>query len=192
MHNLFPDIFSELIPPTGARLSRNSAIRNHSILSIKTTTCCLPMVRVCCCLSMTREYPLGGGITYTYNYGGGLSMAWMGMTDKQFRSGYMTILETPFDAALRTKRQADGLITFAPVWLSSLEEFGYDRKVTYHFFNEGGYVAQCKKYREYIWPKNQVKTLKENLKRFPTIDNMVGAPHIYVWDTGRDLTLPKN
>lgn len=138
-----------------------------------------------------QEYPLGGGITYTYNYGGGLSMAWMGMTDKQFRSGYMTILETPFDAALRTKRQADGLITFAPVWLSSLEEFGYDRKVTYHFFNEGGYVAQCKKYREYIWPKNQVKTLKENLKRFPTIDNMVGAPHIYVWDTGRDLDFAK-
>lgn len=131
-------------------------------------------------------YPLGNGRTYFC--GGGLSMAWMGMTDKQFNSGYMAILETPFDAALRTTRQENGLVTFAPVWLSSFDTFGYDRKITYHFFHEGGYIAQCKKYRDYIWKKNRVTTLKEKRKKLPAIDKMIGAPHIYVWDTGREVS----
>lgn len=135
------------------------------------------------------EYPLGNGITYSC--GGGLSMAWMGVTDKQFNSGYMAILETPFDAALCTSRQDDGLVTFAPIWLPSLETFGYDRKITYYFFDKGGYVAQCKKYRDYIWKKNQVTTLKEKLKKSPAIGKMIGAPHIYVWDTAREVSFAR-
>ncbi len=131
------------------------------------------------------EYPLGNG--RAFYCGGGLSMAWMGITDKQFQSGYMVILDTPFDAALRTTRQSDGLISFMPVWLSSLETFGYDRKMIYHFFDEGGYVAQCKTYRNYIWEKNRVTTLKDKEERFPAVAKMIGAPHIYVWDTGREV-----
>lgn len=136
------------------------------------------------------DYPLGGG--GTYYCGGGLSMAWMGVTDKQFQSGYMAILETPFDAGLHTIRQADGLISFTPAWQSSLEAFGYDRKITYHFFDKGGYVAQCKTYRDYIWPKNNVRTLKERAARMPAIDKMMGAPHIYVWDTGREVAFARD
>ena len=44
-----------------------------------------------------QNYPLGNGITYFC--GGGLSMAWMGIVDSQFETGYMAILETPYDAA---------------------------------------------------------------------------------------------
>jgi len=36
-----------------------------------------------------KEYPLGNGITYYC--GGGLSMAWMGVTDKNFATGYMAV-----------------------------------------------------------------------------------------------------
>lgn len=136
------------------------------------------------------RYPLGNGITYFC--GGGLSMAWMGIVDKQFRSGYMAILETPYDAALRTIRQEDGLVTFKPVWLSSMETFSYNRRITYHFFDQGGYVAQCKKYRDYIWKKNGVVTLKEKQRRFPAIEKMVGAPHVYVWETGRDISMARD
>lgn len=89
-----------------------------------------------------KKYPLGNGITYSC--GGGLAMAWMGVVDNNFQSGYMAILDTPFDACLRTFRN-NGLVTFSPVWLPSLGQFSYDRKVTYHFFDKGGYVAQCKK-----------------------------------------------
>jgi hypothetical protein len=134
------------------------------------------------------EYPLGNG--QTYFCGGGLSMAWMGVVDSEFQTGYMAILETPYDAALRINRK-NGLITFSPVWLSSFGEFGYSRKVTYHFFDKGGYVAQAKTYRDYIWKKNNVISLSEKVKRFPSMDKMMGAVHIYVWDKARDVEFAK-
>ncbi|NEW80740.1 MAG: hypothetical protein GZ094_00015 [Mariniphaga sp.] len=135
-----------------------------------------------------QNYPLGNGVTYFC--GGGLSMAWMGVVDTKFETGYMAILETPYDAALRTKRE-NALVTFSPIWLSSMEKFGYKRKVTYYFFDKGGYVAQCKKYREYIWGKNQVISLKEKQKRFPELDKMIGGVHIYVWDKARKVEFAK-
>lgn len=131
-----------------------------------------------------NEYPLGNGITY--NCGGGLSMAWMGVVDNKLETGYMAILETPFDAALRTKREA-GLVTFSTVWLPSMGQFGYSRTVRFHFFDKGGYVAQCKLYRDYIWNKNKVITLREKQNRFPAIAKMIGSPHIYVWDNAREV-----
>jgi len=131
-----------------------------------------------------QNYPLGNGVTYFC--GGGLSMAWMGVTDTKFETGYMAILETPYDAALRTKRE-NNLITFSPVWLPSMGKFGYSRKVTYHFFDKGGYVAQAKTYRNYIWKKYQVVTLKEKQKRFPAMEKMLGGVHIYVWDKAREV-----
>jgi len=135
-----------------------------------------------------QDYPLGNGISYFC--GGGLSMAWMGVVDSQFETGYMAILETPYDAALRTKRE-NGLITFSPVWLPSMVEFGYARKVTYHFLDKGGYVAQAKKYRDYIWKKNEVISLKEKQKRFPAMEKMLGGVHIYVWDKAREIEFAK-
>jgi len=135
-----------------------------------------------------QDYPLGSGISYFC--GGGVSMAWMGVVDTKFETGYMAILETPYDAALRAKRE-NGQITFFPVWLSSMEKFGYERQVTYRFFDKGGYVAQAKTYRDYIWKKNQVITLKEKQKRFPAIEKMMGTVHIYVWDKARDVEFAK-
>jgi hypothetical protein len=134
------------------------------------------------------EYPLGNGIAYFC--GGGLSMAWMGVVDTKFETGYMAIIETAYDAALRTKRE-DGLITFSPVWLASMEKFGYSRKVTYHFFNTGGYVSQAKTYRDFIWKKNNIISLKEKQKRFPALDKMIGGVHIYVWDKARQVDFAK-
>lgn len=134
------------------------------------------------------EYPLGNG--RTFYCGGGTSMVWMGITDDDFESGYMAILETPYDAALRTKKE-NGLVTFSPVWLSSKEKFGYSRKVTYHFFDKGGYVAQCKTYRDYIWKKNEIITLKQNEQKTPAIAKIIGAPHIYVWDNAREISFAK-
>ncbi len=135
------------------------------------------------------EYPLAES-ERPYYCGGGLAMAWMGVTDFQFQTGYMAILETPYDADLRTFRE-NGQVMFKPLWLSSLEKFGYERKVTYSFFEKGGYVAQCKKYREYIWKKNNVITLKENQKKTPVLDKMIGAVNIYVWDDAREVSFAK-
>jgi hypothetical protein len=78
-----------------------------------------------------------------------------------------------------------------PVWLASKEQFAYTRKVTYIFFDKGGYVAQCKRYRSYIWPRNGIHTLKENAATIPSIAKMVGGVHIYVWDNARNAAFSK-
>lgn len=134
------------------------------------------------------KYPVGA--SQPYFCGGGLAMAWMGMVDHQFNSGYMAILKTPYDATMRTKRE-NGLIVFEPLWMPSMQKFGYERRVTYHFFDKGGYVAQAKTYRDYIWKKNNVTSLKEKQKRFPAMEKMIGGVHIYVWDKARDVELAK-
>lgn len=131
-----------------------------------------------------NEYPMSNGATY-YT-GGGLAMAWMGVVDPKMESGYMAILETPYDAGLRTRRE-NGLVTFSPLWLPSMQKFGYSRKVSYHFFDKGGYVAQAKTYRNYIWEKNKIVSLKEKQKRFPALGKMLGGVHIYVWDKARNI-----
>lgn len=137
-----------------------------------------------------RDYDFGSGITYFC--GGGLSMSWMGMLSADRESGYMAIVDTPFDARLEPFRQpGDSLVSFRPVWLSTMGRFGYERRLTWHFFDKGGYVAQCKKYRACIWSKHDVRTLREKRQRFPALDKMIGAPHVYVWDTGRDVAVAR-
>lgn len=115
---------------------------------------------------------------------GGPAMAWLGMTDFNLQSGYMCIYETPYDADIRMEK-TDGLINFSVVWLSSLGEFSYDRKVRFVFFDHGGYVAQCKRYRTYAWEQNHVTSLRSRLAHFPSMSKMLGAVHIYVWDDAR-------
>ncbi len=129
-------------------------------------------------------YPLG--TERIYFCGGGLVMPWLGVVDAALEGGYMAILETPHDATLEPRRE-DGLVTFAPVWVSSMGTFSYERSVRYVFFARGGYVAQCKRYRAYAWPKNGVRTLRENEARFPAIARILGAAHIYVWDGAREV-----
>jgi hypothetical protein len=154
--------------------------KNHFILMTDGEGLLLP--------ASDTEYPMSKGITY-YT-GGGLAMAWMGVVDNNLESGYMAILETPYDAGLRTRRE-NGLVTFSPVWMPSMGKFGYSRKVAYHFFDKGGYVAQAKTYRKYIWEKNQVASLKEKQKRFPAMEKMLGGVHIYVWDKARNIDFAK-
>ncbi|GHT67893.1 hypothetical protein AGMMS50239_31900 [Bacteroidia bacterium] len=131
------------------------------------------------------EYPLGRD-TKPYCVVRGQLMSWYGVVDIACKTGYMIILETPDDALFNTYRE-NGMAGFEPYWLPQMGKFGYERKAVYHFFDEGGYVAQCKKYKDYIYPKNEVLTLRENQQRIPSIDKMVGGVHIYVWDNAREV-----
>lgn len=119
---------------------------------------------------------------------GGPGMAWLGMVDGALESGFMTIYETPYDAEVLLEKK-DGLICFSTVWLSSLGKFSYNRRIRTVFFESGGYVAQCKRYRRYAWEKNRVTSLKSKLDRFPSMEKMLGAVHVYVWDDGRKKEL---
>jgi hypothetical protein len=135
--------------------------------------------------------PVNEGISYPVDdeslkpmsyhlYGGhGLCMPWYGMTDG--KQGVMNLVETPNDAMVDLPRQ-DGLLTLAPQWQSEKGQFGYPRRVRYAFFDDGGYVAMCKRYRQYAKETGLFKTLAEKGKKNRYVDQLIGAANVWCFD----------
>ncbi len=135
--------------------------------------------------------PMNEGISYPVEdqtigpmrliaYGGhGICMAFWGATDGQ--RGYMAIIETPDDASIDIRR-LDGKLCVAPLWEPQKGQFGYARKLRYIFFDKGGHVAMCKRYREYAKQIGKLKTLKEKRCENPNVDSLIGAPNVWCWD----------
>jgi len=100
--------------------------------------------------------PMNEGISYPVEdetvplqrlvaYGGhGICMAFWGVTDGQ--AGQMAIIETPDDAAIKTRRLNQRLMV-APEWDAQKQAFGCARRLRYVFFAQGGHVAMAKRYR---------------------------------------------
>lgn len=131
-------------------------------------------------------------------YGGhGLCMAWYGICGERpgagrpqataatasssGGAGMMTLVETPDDAAVRVRRH-DGLLQPAPQWDPQKGRFGPARKLRYVFFDDGGYVAMAKRYREYAKQVGLLKTLAEKRKENANVDRLVGAVNVWCWD----------
>ncbi|MEK7685140.1 MAG: glycoside hydrolase [Verrucomicrobiota bacterium] len=113
-------------------------------------------------------------------YGGhGICMAFWGATDGE--KGYAAIIETPDDASIRIDRLAGNLL-IAPEWDPQKRRFGYERRLRYVFFDRGGHVAICKRYRAYAQEKGLVKTLQEKRKANPTVDLLIGAVNVWCWE----------
>ena len=102
--------------------------------------------------------PMNEGISYPADepekiperliaYGGhGICMAFFGVQDDATGAGWMAILETPDDASMVARRDADTqLWTLGPSWHDQKRQFGYARRVRYVFLDKGGYVAMCKR-----------------------------------------------
>jgi Glycosyl hydrolases related to GH101 family, GH129 len=135
--------------------------------------------------------PMNEGISYPVEdktikpmrliaYGGhGICMAFWGATDGQ--RAYMAIIETPDDAAIAIKR-LDGKLCVAPEWDSQKGRFGYTRKLRYVFFDKGGYVAICKRYRTYAQETGLFKTLEQKRRENPNVDLLIGAVNIWCWE----------
>jgi hypothetical protein len=140
---------------------------------------------------MSLILPVNEGIAYPaadatlqpmhyYLYGGhGLCMPWYGLTDG--RRGMMVIVETPDAAAVRIPR-LDGLLHLAPQWVPQKGRFGPTRRVRYAFFNDGGYVAMAKRYRQYAQDTGLLRTLADKRAANPDLDLLVGAVNIWCWD----------
>ena len=63
-------------------------------------------------------------------------MAFFGVQDDATGAGWMAILETPDDAAMVAKRDAETkLWTLGPSWDDQKGKFGYTRRVRYVFFD---------------------------------------------------------
>lgn len=133
---------------------------------------------------------LGPRSTYALYSMGGLIMPWAGATDAQLGAGCTLTIDTPYDASLRVAAR-DGRPTLEPVWQAELGRFGYARKLRWHFFESGGYVAQAKHYRTHVRATEEFSTLRERTSARPQIDRLVGAVHIYTWDDGRTLDLAR-
>jgi hypothetical protein len=135
--------------------------------------------------------PMNEGISYPVDdqtvetrtliaYGGhGICMPFWGATDGQ--RGYMAVLETPDDAAIQIGR-IEGKLCVAPVWEGQKGNFGYARKLRYVFFDQGGHVAMCKRYRAYAKETGLLKTLEEKRREDPNVDLLLGAVNVWFWE----------
>jgi hypothetical protein len=138
--------------------------------------------------------PVNEGISYPveddslpsmryHMYGGhGLCMGFWGATDLQ--GGLMAIVETPDDAAVRVDRWDGnrGRLGLAPSWLPQKTEFGDERRIRFVMLEDGGYVAMCKRYREYAKSIDRFKTLAEKRAANPYVDRLIGAVNVWCWD----------
>jgi hypothetical protein len=135
--------------------------------------------------------PMNEGISYPVDdatvetrtliaYGGhGICMPFWGATDGQ--RGHMAILETPDDAAIQIGR-TDGKLCIAPQWDAQKGQFGYTRKLRYIFFDKGGHVAMCKRYRSYAQQIGLLKTLTDKRAANPNVDLLIGAVNVWYWE----------
>ena len=113
-------------------------------------------------------------------YGGhGICMSFWGATDGE--RGYMAIIETADDASIRIDR-TEGNLWVAPEWDPQKGRFGYPRVLRYAFFDRGGHVAICKRYRQHAQETGRLKTLEEKRAENPNVDRLVGAVNVWCWD----------
>ncbi|OHB78316.1 MAG: hypothetical protein A2Z25_22950 [Planctomycetes bacterium RBG_16_55_9] len=135
--------------------------------------------------------PMNEGISYPVEdesikpswlvaYGGhGICMPFWGVTNGQ--EGHAAILETPDDATIRIDR-VENKLCIAPRWDSQKGAFGYPRKLRYVFFDKGGYVAICKRYRSYAKEAGLLKTLAQKRDKNPNVDLLIGAVNAWSWE----------
>jgi len=135
--------------------------------------------------------PMNEGISYPVDdatvetrkliaYGGhGICMPFWGATDGQ--KGYMAIIETPDDASISITRN-DGKLCISPEWDPQMGKFGPARKLRYIFFEKGGHVAMCKRYRAYAKEVGLLKTLDEKRQENPNVDLLIGAVNVWYWE----------
>jgi hypothetical protein len=117
-------------------------------------------------------------------YGGhGICMSFFGVTDDKV--GAMTLLETADDAQLQIRRDAQELLAAQPVWVGERQQFGYARKLRFVFFDQGGYVAMCKRYRAFAAAQGRLKTFTQKRAENPNIDLLAGAVNIWFMDGGQ-------
>ncbi|HWQ92398.1 MAG TPA: glycoside hydrolase, partial [Clostridia bacterium] len=135
--------------------------------------------------------PMNEGISYPVEdqsielfrligYGGhGICMPFWGVTDGT--AGHLAIIETPDDAAIRMHR-VEGRLVIAPEWDAQKGQFGYERRLRYVFFDQGGHVAIAKRYRAHARERGLLVTLREKRRANENVDLLIGAVNVWCWD----------
>ena len=125
----------------------------------------------------TRPFPR------SYFAGDRLDMPWVGLCDLESGRGYMLLLETSDDAEIRMPAVTgpDGQERLAPqvTWRPQKGAFGYWRRMLFHFESRGGYVAFCKRYRQYARERGLLVTLSQKVRANPNLARLFGAPDVW-------------
>jgi hypothetical protein len=109
-----------------------------------------------------------------------IDMPWIGLTD--MTKGYLLLADTPDDASIRLEPARVGekdLLAPALYWTDSKGQFRYPRRFQWSFVDRGGYVAICKRYRDYAKQAGFLKTLGEKEKAKPQLALLAGAPDFW-------------
>ena len=123
-------------------------------------------------------------------YGGhGICMGFWGQVEDATGVGQMAIIETSDDGMIMVERGANEMLQVKPAWEPSTGELRYPRKLRYVFFDGGGYVAVCKRYREHMKETGLWTPFSEKVKRNPNIDLLIGAANIWSWDRDKVETV---
>lgn len=118
-----------------------------------------------------------------YSSGAGLSMPWYGI---KFRErAVVCILETPDDVKLDFHNQWAGdrgehfrILGGSPVWMPSMGELRYPRRIRYNFLVNGDYVSMAKVYRKHAQEVGDYKSLRQKLAENPNVEKALGAVYI--------------
>lgn len=123
------------------------------------------------------------GVPSSLRYKGGWPLAFAGVLAGD--AGWMEIVETPIDFEL-VKDTGGGELGFKNRWLARKGTFGYSRRMRYVFFDQDGYVAMAKRYRQYAREKGFLKTLREkDGLRKNNLSKLIGAVNVWFWGKGK-------
>ena len=98
----------------------------------------------------------------------------------------MTHIETPWDCmfSIEWVETDNGTRTLPQVtWLDSKHAWGYSRRVTFRFLQEGGHVAMAKAFRRYEQQRGAFRSWKDKVADNPGVARLKGALDVWSQET---------
>lgn len=101
--------------------------------------------------------------------------AYMPLYGQVWENGaYLGIYDTPYDARYEVHDQ-----NVVPLWIPSLGQMRYIRRMLYRFAENADYNWMAKSYRAYVAQHGRLITLEEKAARNPRVRDLVGCPIIH-------------
>ena len=102
--------------------------------------------------------------------------------DRDGGGGFLAVVETPFDAAIRNAWIQHGVERSVRItWLPTMGTFGYARRVSFHFLEQGMLMQAAQRYRACVKSQGKWIGFADKAARNPNVERFVGAPaEIYV------------
>ena len=109
-----------------------------------------------------------------------LTMPWAGAVDTENGYGYIVILETPDDSGFLLLPCAAGqtkYLCWQSIFIGQQNKFGYNRKLLYHFTDNGCYNSICKFYRQYAIEIGEFVSMKQKMQQRPILKDYAGSAY---------------